>query len=67
MLHEAEPQLRCLVLNDEQHFVVGVGSWTLRVEQLVEVEVVAVAESTREFEDRAGRCFLVVHALLPLR
>ena len=39
---EAHPELRGLVLDDEQQLVVGIGEWMLSTEHVVEVEVVAV-------------------------
>src|SRR6185437_1894744 len=46
--HQAHPQLRGLVHDDEQHLVVLEGERLLRIEELVEVQVLAVGERGAE-------------------
>ena len=58
--HELHPQLARLVLHDEQHLVVVGRQRMLRVQHLVQVQVVGVAHLVREVELRA----FVAHDLL---
>ena len=51
--HELDPELARLVLHDEQHLVVVGRARMLRGQDLVEVQVVAVAHVAREVELRA--------------
>src|SRR5262249_22109746 len=48
--HQLHPQLARLVLHDEQHLVVLAGARVLRLEDLVERQVVAVAHLLAEVE-----------------
>ena len=63
---QLDPQLAGVVLDDEQHLVVDVGDRPLRREQLVELQVVAVAASLGELDvDRSSssRRFSVIAAM----
>ena len=76
---QLHPELGHLVLDDEQHLVVRAGAQVLRAEQLVEMEVVAVAHLAAEVDlrrfagDDLGRrrrrraCVLHRHVTLPRR
>ena len=48
--HELDPQLAGLVLDDEQQLVVGVGARVLGAEDVVEAEVLGVAEVMAQVE-----------------
>ena len=48
--HELEPDLRGLVLDDEEQLVVRVGTGMLRCQQRVEAEVLGVAETVAQVE-----------------
>jgi hypothetical protein len=51
---ELDPQLAGVVLDDEQHLVVHGGYRSLRREQLVQVQVVAVRPALVELDVDAG-------------
>ena len=51
--HQLHPQLAGLVLHDEQHLVVLGRQRMLRAQQLIEMQVVAIAHVAREIELRA--------------
>src|SRR5579862_2220729 len=52
--HQLHPQLRSLVLDDEEHFVVVRGAGPLRREELIEAQVAAVGGLGGEIGDDSG-------------
>ena len=59
--HQLDPQLGRLVLDDEQHLVVGVGARVLGAEDVVEAEVLGVAEVVAQVEVGVGRAGRLAH------
>ena len=57
--HQLHPQLAGLMLDDEQHLVVVGRQGCLRIQQSVQLQIVAVAHVPREVE--TGAVVLVVH------
>ena len=50
MQHEFHPQLAGLVLHDKQHFIVIWRQWLLRIQDVIKVQIIAIAHGLAEVE-----------------
>jgi hypothetical protein len=50
MQHEFHPQLAGLVLHDKQHFVVIWRQWLLRVQNVIQLQIITIAHGLAEVE-----------------
>jgi hypothetical protein len=50
MQHEFHPQLAGLVLHDKQHFIVIWRKWFLRIQNIIQLQIIAIAHCLAEVE-----------------
>jgi hypothetical protein len=50
MQHEFHPQLAGLVLHDKQHLIVIWRQWLLRIQDVIQVQIIAIAHGLAEVE-----------------